>query len=591
VRLRDALSAAARVVATHWRTWLRVAVGLQILVALLAGPVIALLLRGALRAAGVAALTEASLGQVIRHPVAVLLLLVLSGVATTAVLLQHAAFILLGRQLAAGREPSARDLMGEGVAVARRIAGPQLALLAVYGFVIAPLGGFVVGASITRGIELPPFIAGELQKTPAGTAVWLVGVAVVLLLNLRLILVPVLLLTTGVQPAGAFAASWRISRRHAPGLALVAVAVWVAAGVGSVVLLGAAVALTRLSDAILPAVSPIVAGFALASAQVMLLVGAGLVAAFVSVVLLALAGSLPPASAPASDGPVRATAGRAVAVAVVILLGAATVANTLALAAASPARTTAIIAHRGATYGAVENTLASLDAAAALGVDYVELDVLQAGDGGLVVLHDTNLRRIAGLNRNVFDMTTAELTSTPVSQGPHTDTIPTFAAFAARAAELGVPLLVELKEHGHEQGDLVGDVVAVLEEHGLVEDSLVQAFSRETVTDMEERFPQVHTGWVVAFSRGRLDSGPADFVTLEQTSYSPAVLRQADAAGVRVFLWTVTDPLRMRSFIRDGVDGLITGQPRLALEQRSVVAAEVGAADRLEDAIRRLVDW
>ena len=47
----------------------------------------------------------------------------------------------------------------------------------------------------------------------------------------------------------------------------------------------------------------------------------------------------------------------------------------------------------------------------------------------------------------------------------------------------------------------------------------------------------------------------------------------------------------MRAFMRDGVDGLITGYPSSALEQRKAVAAETGMAGRLEDTLRALVDW
>ncbi|MGM0384472.1 MAG: glycerophosphoryl diester phosphodiesterase membrane domain-containing protein [Actinomycetota bacterium] len=585
----DAVATAARMVATNWRTWLRTAVVLQALVALLAGPAIVVLLRGALRAAGVAALTEASVGQVVRHPLSLLLLLLLAGVATTAVLLQHAAFVLLGRDLAEARTPRIRDLAGEGLATARRLAGPQAGLLALYAFVLAPLGGFGLGASLTRGIELPPFIAGELQKTPLGTAAWLVGFAVVLVLNLRLVLVPTLLLTTEMRPAAAFAASWRLTRRRSIRLALLALALWLGGIVVATGMVTMAVAATRLSDSVWPAASVAVAGIALTVTQVFVVVGAGLVAAFVSVVLLAVSRPNWPA---ATDPVLAATApGPRVLTACLVLVLAGSAVNAGALLSAGTGRTTAIVAHRGATYGAVENTIESLEAAAALGAEHVELDVLQAGDGGLVVVHDTNLRRIAGVNRNVFEMTTTELTGTAISQGVHAGTIPTFDAFAARAAELGVSLLVELKEHGRERGDLVGDVVAVIKEHDLVGTALVQAFDRETVSEIEDRFPEVTTGWVVAFSRGRLDPGAADFVTLEQTSWSPNVQGQAHTAGVRVFLWTVTDPVRMRTFMREGVDGIITGHPSRALEQRAVVEAETGLAGRLEDALRALVDW
>lgn len=586
--MREAFVTAGRVVGPHWRTWLRTAVALQVLTLALAGPVIALLLRAALSAAGVPALTEASLGQVLRHPVAVALLLLLAAVATAAVLVQHAAFVLLARELAAGRVPLPRQLLAAGLAASRRLAGPGLVLVALYAFVVAPLGSFTLGATVTRGIELPPFIAGELRKSTAGTVVWLVAGLTVLWLNLRLVFVPTLLLTRPVGPAEAFAGSWRLTRRRSVPLGAAALALWGATAVvgGGLVML--AVWLTRVSDILVPAVSQAVAGLALATVQGALLLWSGLVTALVSTVLVVIATD----GTPAPDVPVAPaqTSDRWwSAVAVIVLLSAAW-ANGVALSDAGSGRTTAVVAHRGDTYGAVENTIESLEAAAALGADLVELDVLQAQDGGLVVFHDTTLRRLAGESRNVFEMSTAELTATTIRQGGHTSTIPTFAAFAARAAELDVSLLVEVKSHGREQGDLLGDVVAVLEDNGLVGTALVQAFDRGSVAELEARFPQVSSGWVVAFSRGRLDPGAADFVTMEQSSYTPDLLRQAHTAGVRVLLWTVTDPVRMRSFIREGVDGLITTYPRRALEQRAAVLAETGMADRLEDTLRSLAD-
>lgn len=586
--LRAAVRTGLRTVTTHWWTWLQVAVVLQLATALVAGPAVALLLRAALRAAGVPALTEASLGQVLRHPVAVALLAALTVVATSAVLLQHAAFVLLARELAAGRVPRLRDLTGQGARTVRRTIGPQLGLLALYVLVIAPLGGFALGASFVRALEVPPFIAGELQKTPLGTGVWLGAVVLLGYLNLRLLLIPTFLLTTDRTPAGAYAASWRATRRRVPGLALTAAGLWLVATLLLAAVAAAAVGVTRLSDAVWPTASPAVAGLALALAQLVLLTGSGLAAGFVAVTLVALTSRRTQVATPRP--PTDASAPRVMAgVVVVALVATAAAAGAAELRAAGPGRATLVVAHRGASYGAVENTLESLEAAARLGADVVELDVLQAGDGGLVVVHDTNLRRIAGVNRNVFDMTTAELAGTTVRQAGHSSTIPTFDAFAARAAELGTPLLVEVKEHGRERGDLAGDVVAVLEAHDLTRTSLVQAFGRGTLAEIESRFPHVTTGGVVAFSRGRLDPGPADFVTLEQSSYTPGLLREAHTAGVRVFLWTVTDPRRMRTFTREGVDGLITSAPILALAQRAAVETETGVSDRLADTIRALL--
>ena len=150
---------------------------------------------------------------------------------------------------------------------------------------------------------------------------------------------------------------------------------------------------------------------------------------------------------------------------------------------------------------------------------------------------------------------------------------------------------MELKTHGREQGDYLGDVIAVLAEHGLARESLVQAFDATLFAEVNTRFPEVQAGWVVAFLRGRLDPAGADFVTMEQSSYSTRALEEAHGADTRLFLWTVTNTTSMRQHMRDGVDGLITGSVVAAVEERERVAAETGFAGRLEDELRSVVAW
>ena len=78
---------------------------------------------------------------------------------------------------------------------------------------------------------------------------------------------------------------------------------------------------------------------------------------------------------------------------------------------------TEVIAHRGFIQGGVENTLPALQAAAKAGADRVEFDVMETKDGKFVVMHDTNLKRLAGKNLNVKDLTQDELTKITVRSG------------------------------------------------------------------------------------------------------------------------------------------------------------------------------
>ena len=80
---------------------------------------------------------------------------------------------------------------------------------------------------------------------------------------------------------------------------------------------------------------------------------------------------------------------------------------------ADPTRPCAIVAHRGAWHQAPENSLAAIENAIAAGYDIVEVDIRQSADGGLFLLHDDTLERMAGIGDGVRDRLTEF--STPVA--------------------------------------------------------------------------------------------------------------------------------------------------------------------------------
>jgi glycerophosphoryl diester phosphodiesterase len=77
---------------------------------------------------------------------------------------------------------------------------------------------------------------------------------------------------------------------------------------------------------------------------------------------------------------------------------------------ADPSRSCAVVAHRGAWHDAPENSLAAIENAIAAGYDVVEIDIRQSVDGGLFLLHDDTLERMAGIDRIPEEMTLAEIT-------------------------------------------------------------------------------------------------------------------------------------------------------------------------------------
>jgi glycerophosphoryl diester phosphodiesterase len=248
---------------------------------------------------------------------------------------------------------------------------------------------------------------------------------------------------------------------------------------------------------------------------------------------------------------------------------------------------TEVIAHRGFIQGGVENTLPALQAAAKAGADRVEFDVMETKDGKFVVMHDTNLKRLAGKNLNVKDLTQDELTKITVRSGNMEARIPSLEEWIQLSIHLNLPQLLEIKLHGGETPDLVPRLLAVLDRAGVTESYTYHTLSREVVGELKRLRPQLVVGFIMPINFGGVPNVEADFLVVEQQSYSPRFERQAWAAGYNVIVWTVDDQQQMRDYLNDAVDGIISDQPDLGVKERADIAEEKGLTGRLSDAIAR----
>lgn len=128
-----------------------------------------------------------------------------------------------------------------------------------------------------------------------------------------------------------------------------------------------------------------------------------------------------------------------------------------------------IVAHRGYAACRPENTFAALDAAAAAGARWVEIDVQLSADGVPVVLHDVTLERVSGEDLAVFELAAADLAKLPVGEparfgARYADVrVPTLAAFAEwLAAQPAINAFVELKPESIERFGAAAVVAACM---------------------------------------------------------------------------------------------------------------------------------
>jgi glycerophosphoryl diester phosphodiesterase len=226
----------------------------------------------------------------------------------------------------------------------------------------------------------------------------------------------------------------------------------------------------------------------------------------------------------------------------------------------------AVIAHRGAAGKAPENTLASVRQAMEDGADWIEIDVQESIDGEVVVIHDSDFMKLAGMDLKVWDSTLKELREIDVGSwfGPEfsAERVPTLAKVLEETRGQA-RVLIELKYYGHDQ-QLEQRVVDIVEKAGMVNDVAIMSLKHSGI----KKFHALRPDWVVGLlsskAIGNLFDLDVDFLAVNMGMATPGFIRSAKLADKQVFVWTVNDLVSMFRMMSLGVDGIITDEPELA---------------------------
>jgi glycerophosphoryl diester phosphodiesterase len=229
-------------------------------------------------------------------------------------------------------------------------------------------------------------------------------------------------------------------------------------------------------------------------------------------------------------------------------------------------RSAVVIAHRGASVAAPENTLAAIRMAIASKADWIEIDVQENADGTVVVFHDKDFKRLAGDARNIWDLGDKDLEKidigswkSPAFSAERTPTLD--QALALCKGHAGV--IIELKYYGRNLR-LEERVIAAVERAGMSDHVMVMSLDLRGVRKIRELRPQWKTGLLSSVSLGKVTRIDVDFLGLNARTTSRRTIRDAGKRGMKVYPWTVNDPVDMAALIGRGADGLITDNPALA---------------------------
>ncbi len=236
---------------------------------------------------------------------------------------------------------------------------------------------------------------------------------------------------------------------------------------------------------------------------------------------------------------------------------------------------TRVIAHRGFSSRAPENTLAAVRQAIDVGAHMVEVDVTVTADGQVICLHDETLDRTSDGSGAATDMNLAEIRQldagswfAPEYQGEKIPTlIEVFDTVKGRIL-INVEIKPEAVEHG-----VVQKVAALINEHKMRDSVVVSSFSPEALRLMKTTDPAVITASL--FNKD-LHTGRDPLEVIQEVGsrgfnisgkrLTPEMLERCHRHEIPVAVYTVNDPTTMRSLMELGVDAVFTDHPDLMLE-------------------------
>lgn len=264
-----------------------------------------------------------------------------------------------------------------------------------------------------------------------------------------------------------------------------------------------------------------------------------------------------------------------------------------------------VIAHRGASACAPENTLVAFERAIADGAEGLEFDVQLAKDGVPVVFHDFDLKRICGRAGTISDFASAELQSfdagswfnlknpAEADEKFSAERIPTFSELLIFLKDYKGVLYVELKCATGEIGELVETVGGIICKSDFLPQVKLKSFNLEAVARAKKRFPKIRTVALFepefrTFLRRKahfIEKAKAHYADEISIHYSMATRKMiagAKETNLPVTIWTVDNPAWLKRARDLDLQAVITNNPAALLAKRNEILRKEQDTDLTE---------
>lgn len=237
---------------------------------------------------------------------------------------------------------------------------------------------------------------------------------------------------------------------------------------------------------------------------------------------------------------------------------------------------TKIFAHRGVRKYHAENTMAAFQAAEAMGLEGIELDVQRTADGQLVICHDENLLKLTGRDVWLKDLTYSQLEELNVADyrpDSPAQQAPLLSTFLDWFKGTSLVVNLELKNTVIPYPGMEEEVIQMVRHYQVTDRVILSSFSLDSVALAKRLAPEIDVGFLYqkfqpsVVNKARklnLDAIHPLFVN----QLWPWLTWQAHRRGLKVRVWTVDHPFFIRNALRRKVDTIMTDDPELVLRLR-----------------------
>lgn len=230
-----------------------------------------------------------------------------------------------------------------------------------------------------------------------------------------------------------------------------------------------------------------------------------------------------------------------------------------------------LIAHRGASGYAPENTLSAFKLALDMGVRFVELDVHQTKDGQVVVIHDDNLKRFGGSGKKVLDLTYEEISKIAIKENfhrgyPH-ERVPTLEQVLTLVARRAV-VNVEIKGPSAVYPGIEEKVLKLLERKGYNGMAYISSFDVNCLERVRASSADMHLGYLLGLTSirtaiSRMRDLRCDALVVSARQAQRGLIQKVHQRGYHVLVYTANTRQIWDRIAERHVDAIFTDYPDL----------------------------